>query len=87
MLSSNQNNLTAILAKLKAQGLIDRRQGKTDGRSKEIEVTPLGAEVFQETQEIALELQSDVLEVFSKDEATRLFHYLRKCSDQLDHIQ
>ena len=87
LLSSNQNNLTAILAKLEAPGLIDRRQGKTDGRSKEIEVTPLGAEVFQETQKIALELQSDVLEVFSKDEATRLFHYLRKCSDQLDHIQ
>ena len=87
LLSSNQNNLTAILAKLEAQGLIDRRQGKIDGRSKEIEVTPLGAEVFQETQKMALELQSDVLEVFSKDEATCLFHYLRKCSDQLDHIQ
>ena len=87
LLSSNQNNLTAILAKLDAQGLIDRRQGKTDGRSKEIEVTPLGAEVFQETQEIALELQSDVMEVFSKKEANRLFDYLRKCSDQLDHIQ
>ena len=34
LLSSNQNNLTAILAKLEAQGLIDRRQGKTDGSSK-----------------------------------------------------
>jgi DNA-binding MarR family transcriptional regulator len=87
LLSSNQNNLTAILAKLEAQGLIDRRQGKIDGRSKEIEVTPLGTEVFQETQEIALELQSEVMEVFSKKEANRLFDYLRKCSDQLDLIQ
>ena len=87
LLSSNQNNLTAILAKLEAQGLIDRRQGKIDGRSKEIEVTPLGAEVFQETQKIALGLQSEVMEVFSDDEATRLFHYLKKCSNAMDLVE
>ena len=87
LLSSNQNNLTAILAKLEAQKLIDRRKGRVDARSKEIEATPLGVEVFQETQAIALGLQSEVMEVFSEGEATRLFDYLRKCSDQLDHIQ
>ena len=87
LLSSNQNNLTAILAKLEAQELIDRRKGRVDARSKEIEATLLGVEVFQETQAIALGLQSEVMEVFSEEEATRLFDYLRKCSDQLDHIQ
>ena len=87
LLSSNQNNLTAILAKLEAQGLIDRRQGRIDGRRKEIEATPLGVEVFQETQRIALGLQSEVMEVFSEDEATRLCHYLRKCSEKLDLVE
>ena len=87
LVSSNQNNLTAILAKLEVQGLIERRQGKTDGRSKEIEATPLGVEVFQETQKIALGLQSEVMEVFSDDEATRLFHYLKKCSNAMDLVE
>ncbi len=87
LLSSNENNLTAILAKLEAQGLIHRRQGRIDGRSKEIEATPLGVEVFQETQEIALGLQSEVMEVFSEEEAIRLFNYLRKCSSTLDLVE
>ena len=87
LLSSNENNLTAILSKLEAQGLIYRRLSSLDGRIKEIEATPLGFKVFQETQEIALGLQSKVLTLFSEDEATRLFDYLRKCSEQLDRIQ
>ena len=87
MLSSNQNNLTAILKKLEVQELIDRRQGKMDGRTKEIEVTPLGVQVFQETQAIALGLQSKVMEVFSEEEANRLMDYLKKCSENLDLVE
>lgn len=87
LLSSNQNNLTAILAKLEAQGLIDRRKGRVDSRSKEIEATTLGVEVFQETQAIALGLQSEIMEVFSEEEATRLFNYLKKCSKALDLVE
>lgn len=87
LLSSNQNNLTAILKKLEVQELIDRRQGKMDGRTKEIEVTPLGVQVFQETQAIALGLQSKVMEVFSEEEANRLMDYLKKCSENLDLVE
>ena len=87
LLSSNQNNLTAILEKLEVQELIDRRQGRIDRRSKQIEATPLGVEVFQETQEIALGLQSKVMEVFSEEEANRLFDYLKKCSNKLDLVE
>lgn len=87
LLSSNENNLTAILVKLEAQGLIHRKPGSLDSRSKEIEATPLGVEVFQETQEIAHKLESEVLGLFSEDEASRLSDYLGKCSDQLDQIR
>ena len=86
MVSSNENNLVAILRKLERCKLIERKKVKSDLRSKTIVATELGKKYFHSAREIAHQLQDEVMMQFSSDEAGRLLGYLEKCSDQLDQL-
>ena len=86
LVSSNENNLVAILRKLERCKLIERKKVKSDLRSKTIVATELGKKYFHSAREIAHQLQDEVMMQFSSDEAGRLLGYLEKCSDQLDQL-
>jgi DNA-binding MarR family transcriptional regulator len=70
-LKSERSNVTGIIDRLEARGLVERRPGERDRRVKNIVATPEGRKLARNFQE-ALGFAADPLAALSPDDRVRL---------------
>jgi DNA-binding MarR family transcriptional regulator len=70
-LNSERSNVTGIIDRLEARGLVERRPGERDRRVKNIVATPEGAELARSFQR-ALGFAADPLGALDADDRVRL---------------
>lgn len=85
LLSSNQNNITAILKRLEALELIERKYDDRDRRSKLISLTAKGLSVYKQAQKVAQSLEGDLYEYLGEKEHETLLKHLGACQKNLEH--
>lgn len=66
LMSSDPNTIAALLERMEAQGLVERKAHERDRRANRITLKPAGRDKFLEVRDIALELQMEVLSVLPK---------------------
>ena len=66
LMSSDPNTIAALLERMEAQGLVERKAHERDRRANRITLKPAGREKFLEAREIALQLQMEILAVLPK---------------------
>jgi len=87
LLSSNQNNITAILNRLEALELIERKYDVRDRRSKLISLTAKGLSIYKQAQKVARSLEGDIHEHLGDKEHATLLQNLETCKKNLDRLQ
>lgn len=65
-------NVTALLDRMVARGLVERRRSATDGRALEVRLTADGEATAQRTHEISLSMEDPLLERFTPGERVLL---------------
>lgn len=65
-------NVTALLDRMVARGLVERRRSATDGRALEVRLTADGDATAQRTHEISLTMEAPLLERFTPGERVLL---------------
>src|SRR6476620_6517069 len=63
LMASDPNTITATLARMEKNGLIERREHETDRRAHRVRLLPAGRQVFEQARQIAMELQLQILKV------------------------
>jgi DNA-binding MarR family transcriptional regulator len=86
MLSTNKNNLADLLNRMEERNLVKRHENHMDNRNKKVSITKKGRKEFMLAQKHALELQLEVLSLFSKDEQFALLSYFSRCNEKLDEL-
>jgi MarR family transcriptional regulator for hemolysin len=68
MVGLDKTTMVVTVDELEAAGLAERRPSATDRRARVIAVTPAGARLVREAEEIGDEIRADVLGVLAPDE-------------------
>ena len=79
-LRCDNSNVTGIIDRLEARGLVERRPGERDRRVKMLEVTPAGAELRDQVRR-RLSLPPEPLASLGEDDARALRDLLRRAVD------
>ena len=89
-MASDPNTITSLLNRMEKAKLIRRSPHPTDRRAKCIELLDLGAEQYDKAREIALELQTSVLESIDENRRADFLRDLESIADaarrQLDEM-
>lgn len=67
LMSSDPNTVTSVLNRMESAQLIERRQHESDKRAKRVIITEKGKSQFIAAKQIAIELQSSVLQSLPDD--------------------
>jgi DNA-binding MarR family transcriptional regulator len=88
LMASDPNTITSTLNRMERAGLIERQPHERDRRAKRVRVRPLGVEVFGKAQEVALELQGEVLKSLPEERRESFLEELdtigQACADALE---
>lgn len=82
--ASDTNTLRAMLVILERRGLIARRPHPTDGRARQVSLTPEGRRVHRALWTRSEGLRSEILEHLSDSDVDRLVVLLRRITTALD---
>jgi DNA-binding MarR family transcriptional regulator len=82
----SRQNLTAVLDRLEAAGLVARSRIAGDGRLRHIRLTPHGAQIWQDMQGSIRAYYEDALTDFSMEEVVQLFRLLDRLRNRLGQI-
>lgn len=82
----SRQNLTAVLDRLEAAGLVERVRVPGDGRMRHVRLTDAGAQVWSEMQATIRVYYQDVLTGFRDEECVVLFRLLDRLRDRLAGI-
>ena len=85
-LSSNKNNLADLLNRMEERKLVRRYESHHDQRNKKVSITKRGRNEFIKARKHALDLQSEMLALFSSEERSALFSYFSRCNGKLDEL-
>ena len=85
-LSSNKNNLTDILHRMEGSKLVERFDNPDDHRNKKVAITKRGKIEFLRARKHALDLQTQVLSLFSGSQRSALLSYFSRCNGKLDEL-
>lgn len=75
--------VAVIIKKLEQNGYITKTSAKSDGRFNEIEITPKGRSVVEETKEYFAECDRILFRGFQEEEIAALEEYMTKISENL----
>jgi DNA-binding MarR family transcriptional regulator len=88
LMASDPNTITSTLNRMERAGFIARQPHERDRRAKRVLLRPLGAETFAKAQEVALELQGEVLKALPEDRRDSFLEDLdaigQACADALE---
>jgi DNA-binding MarR family transcriptional regulator len=83
----SRQNLTAVLDRLEAGGLVERlRTAGSDGRLRHVRLTPAGEDVWAEMLGSIRRYYDAALDGFSTEECVLLFRLLDRLRDSLDRV-
>lgn len=74
----DRTTIGGVVERLESKGLIDRRVGKTDRRTRELYITDQGCEVLKAVSPAVLRTQDRILEPLSAEERETLLTLLTK---------
>ena len=74
-------NLVGLIAALERRGLIERRPHPSDGRAMGVHLTPTGAELTQQAEQTAAQLEEDATARLTAAERKTLIRLLQKVYD------
>lgn len=74
-------NLVGLIAALERRGLIERRPHPSDGRAMSVHLTPTGAELTQQAEQTAAQLEEDATARLTVAERKTLIRLLQKVYD------
>jgi DNA-binding MarR family transcriptional regulator len=81
LMASDPNTVTSVLNRMEASGLIERRQHHTDRRAKLVQIKPKGRRVYEQGRQVAVELQSQVMQVLPKAKRQQFLEQLEIVAD------
>jgi MarR family transcriptional regulator, lower aerobic nicotinate degradation pathway regulator len=85
-LSTNKNNLADLLNRMEERKLVKRYGNPNDHRNKKVTITKRGRNEFVRARKHALNLQEEILALFSKDEQSALLSCFSRCNGKLDEL-
>lgn len=71
-------NVTVLLDRLVARGLVQRQRSAADGRATELRLTDMGIELARRAQHVSLDMESGLLSALSAAERAMLGELLHK---------
>ena len=71
------------IARLNAQGLVEREGNSPDGRVVRVSLTPLGREKLERIDQVTDQLEGELVDLFDNKDARRLRKSLRRIAKQL----
>ncbi|MBB4287443.1 MarR family winged helix-turn-helix transcriptional regulator [Roseospira goensis] len=78
----SRQNLTGVLSRMEAQGLIERRVSPSDSRSRLIRMTATGQDLWEhELRQRIARFYAESLQGFSTADCIHMTHYLQKLLD------
>ena len=83
LISSNKNNLSSIINRLKGLGYVELHKNKKDMREKNISLSVKGKEVFFECRKKAILIQDRMTKDFLPDDVTSLTKYLETVNQRI----
>ena len=86
LLSTNKNNLADLLNRMEERKLVKRYGNPNDHRNKKVAITKRGRNEFLRARKHALDLQGDILSLFSKEKQSALLSYFSRCNEKLDAL-
>ena len=85
-LSTNKNNLADLLNRMEERKLVKRYGNPNDHRNKKVAITERGRKEFLHARKHALNLQEEILALFSRDEQSALLSCFSRCNGKLDEL-
>ena len=85
-LSTNKNNLADLLNRMEERKLVKRYGNPNDHRNKKVAITKRGRNEFVRARKHALNLQEEILSLFSRDEQSALLSCFSRCNGKLDEL-
>lgn len=81
LMASDANTIASLLARMEAQGLIERVPHEVDRRAKRVRLMPAGRKLFQRARRAALDLQTQVLTALPESERAHFLEQLERVAD------
>jgi len=81
LMASDPNTVTSVLTRMEKAGLIERRPHEKDRRAKRVRIKPAGKRIFEEAREIAVTLQTHVIEVLPPNKRDQFLMHLDMVAD------
>ena len=81
-MTCDPNTMTVLIRHMLRRGLVTRQPHETDGRSKRIRMTTLGRRKFDNVNQIALDLQQEILAVFPAGKRDRFLVELERLAQK-----
>lgn len=81
LMSSDPNTVTSVLNRMEAAGLIQRRMHHTDRRAKLVELRSFGRQVYDESRQVAIDLQQQVLQALPAEQRESFLEQLETLAD------
>jgi MarR family transcriptional regulator for hemolysin len=82
LMTSDPNTMASLISRMEQTGLVTRRRHERDGRAQRIILTPEGRDTFGTVQQIALDLQKEILAVLSEEERDKFLDQLETLSSK-----
>jgi DNA-binding MarR family transcriptional regulator len=82
----DRSTLADLVARLMAQGYLQRRRSKEDARTNAIRLTPVGKKMLKSSQTGAEEIDKNMLAIFSAADRRTLTDCLSTLSSEMDKI-
>lgn len=81
VISSDPNTIASLLERMESNGLVERLPHESDRRAHRIRLLPQGRKTYAQVREIAITLQSEILEVLPEDQRENFLQHLSLVAD------
>jgi len=76
MMASDPNTITSLLRRMEAAAIVERQPHETDRRANRIKITAAGKKVYLKARQIAVDLQTEVLQPLTQVKRDEFFELL-----------
>ena len=81
LMASDPNTVTSVLNRMEQAALIERRPHESDRRAKRVTIKPKGRKAYEAARDIAIDLQSQVLDVLPESKQAAFLEQLEQIAD------
>lgn len=82
LMSSDPNTVTSLLNRMQDAGLLERKPHESDKRAHRVRLLPKGKRIYRELRQVALDLQSHVLEALPEERREQFLEDLERVAEK-----